>query len=475
MRLSPALRFLSESQWAMEPEIFARFASLLERHANGDRQPRLADDEAAPTKAQPREPGFQLVGRVGVLPVRGVISRYADQVNGICQDQGRSHEALQADLRLAARHPDVAVLLLRLDSPGGTVAGTAETARLLREIKASGKSVLAYIDGMAASAAYWIAAQADEIIASSETAIAGSIGVITAHVDETAYQEKQGFKVHVLRSVALKAPGSMGESLNDEQLASINRRLADTHAAFSAAVGSARRLSAEQLAAVATGEAFNATRAQALGLIDRVGDLDRILAQLNAGHAFHPAARAAIAAAVHPSASKETPMDKTQLKALLAAHAAHAALINECDDKGLSETETRAKIAEAVQAAEVADLKAQTVKATEAKAAAEAALEKAKAEHASALKAEQTAHAETKAQLAKAQKVADLGGSAPKDVGGSPTPTAKEQDPLAEANLKARWESDEKLRESFGGVFEGLLALAKDDKELARQALGLQS
>lgn len=155
-----------------------------------------------------------------------------------------------------------------------------------------------------------------------------------------------------------------------------------------------------------------------------------------------------------------------ELAALCDKHPAQAPLIVKLAAEGKDAKELQAAIDAAALGAQLAATKTEieTLKAQ---------LSKVQTDAAAALKSEVDAHAATKAALAKAEKIAGLGGSAPKDPGGSPTPTSSETDPLAEANLKSRWETDAKLRESFGGDFAALTALAKDDKRLARQALGI--
>ena len=137
MNLTPALRFLSNQVWAIHPPVFDSLAALLESRANGERS------AAIPAGASDGgEPGPQIIGDVGVVPIRGVIARYADQINGACQDTGRSAESLQRDLLALESDPRVARIVLRIDSPGGTVAGTAETAAAIRSLS---KPTTAYV------------------------------------------------------------------------------------------------------------------------------------------------------------------------------------------------------------------------------------------------------------------------------------------------------------------------------------------
>lgn len=159
-----------------------------------------------------------------------------------------------------------------------------------------------------------------------------------------------------------------------------------------------------------------------------------------------------------------------RLALLCEQNPAHAVPITKLAAAGHDEAHIMGEVAMLESAKVNADLSAKLE-------AANKSLSDQSAAHAVALKAEQDKVADLTAKLAeitaKHDALAKIGSSAPKDPGGSPTPTSQEKDPMSEANLKARWEADQKLRESFAGNFEALKALARDDKPLAKQALGL--
>ncbi len=406
--MTPSLRFLMNQCWAIEPGIFASLANLLVDHATHLGSPaslRLESDADGTPAIPGGESQPQIIGHTAIIPVRGVLARYADQINGTCQDTGRSAESLQKDLLEAAADASITRIILAIDSPGGTVAGTAETADVIRQISASGKPVIAFVDGMAASAAYWLASQADEIVMGSATTQVGSIGVITAHVDATRAQERGGYRVQVFRTSPLKAPGAAGESLSKEQAASIDREMSDLHAVFADAVAAGRGLTVEQLAAVTTGEMWTPKDALALGLADRVATLAEILAA-EIGSSPDQASTVASPSAdlrqrqvrslqrsIEPASLAQEPTDMTpkQLQSLVAAFgSASASTILAMAADGKDEAAIRAALTAQADAA-----KAEAAAKALADALADAA--KAKADLA-------TAHAEleaTKAALAK--------------------------------------------------------------------------
>lgn len=356
----------------MAPETFRDLVAIVERHASGERLTAGEIQAAIGDRQQGREAAMYRVGDTAVIPIRGVIARYADQVNGVCQDTGRSADSIQADIKAALADLSVKRIALRIDSPGGTVAGTAETGAAIKAAIASGKPVHAFVDGLAASAAYWIAAAAETITVSAATAQVGSIGIITAHYDETAANEKRGIKVHVVRSTALKAPGTAGESLTAEQLDSINRRIGQLHAAFVDHVAAARSLAGADLSSVTNGEVWAAAQAQSLGLIDGVQTWDAWLSNLNTRGGSR-------------TSTKASAMNIEDLDALITKHPAKATDIVRMAKEGKDAAAIQAHLDEQAKAEEVAAIKS--------------ACATAQAE----LKSEREAHEKTKGELATAK------------------------------------------------------------------------
>jgi len=100
---------------------------------------------------------------------------------------------LREQLQLAEQHDHIDGHILLVDSPGGHVDGTKDLADA---VKATKKPVVAYVDGLAASAAMWISSAADEIILSNDTTMVGSVGTMISLMDIRGFLEKQGVKFH---------------------------------------------------------------------------------------------------------------------------------------------------------------------------------------------------------------------------------------------------------------------------------------
>jgi len=123
---------------------------------------------------------------VAVINIRGAIMKY-----DYCGAPGT--QSMMKALQQANDNPSISAVLLQFDSPGGSVAGTQQFAEA---IKNSAKPVVAFIDGMMASAAMWIGSAAAERIASSNTDTIGSIGTMASWNDFKGYHEKMGIKTH---------------------------------------------------------------------------------------------------------------------------------------------------------------------------------------------------------------------------------------------------------------------------------------
>ena len=204
--------------------------------------------------------------KVAVLPVQGTVQKRG----GYCS---LGTKDLVAQLQAANRDPEIVAIVLDIDSPGGQVDGTEEFAQA---VALSGKPVVAYIDGLGASAAYWIASQASSIfINSASTGYAGSLGVLCMSINQSAFLEKQGVKVEILRSSRAvdKARLNPVEPLSDDVRAAVQADLDQIGETFIAAVqkGRAGKLSTKE--DVFTGKVYRGADAKKHGLVDAIGSL----------------------------------------------------------------------------------------------------------------------------------------------------------------------------------------------------------
>jgi len=193
---------------------------------------------------------------------------------------GTSTVRTRRAIREAVADDGVKGLMLIIDSPGGTVAGTADLAD---DVTAADKlkPVFAHVTDLGASAAYWVAAQARKLFA-SRTAEIGSIGVRAVVEDLSVRAGMLGIKVHVIATDDQKGAFTPGAPVEQKHLDALQQRIDDTNEHFLAAVAAGRRMKPAQVQAVASGRVHIAAKAADLKLIDGVQSADETASQLRA-------------------------------------------------------------------------------------------------------------------------------------------------------------------------------------------------
>ena len=240
----------------------------LEQHFAAGQEPKAA------VMAVSGNVGLNVVrGGIAVVELRGTLMKQASSFSA-----GSSTVMARRQIRAAAADDQVAGILLVIDSPGGTVAGTEDLAADLRAA-ANKKPIFAHIEDLGASAAYWQASQTHRIAAGS-SALVGSIGVFSVVADMSKRAEDQGVKVHVVRFGAFKGAGTPGTEITEDQLARW-QRIVDAHGDdFVATVARGRRISEAKARELADGDIHKGESAKKLGLVDAIESLDETLEQL---------------------------------------------------------------------------------------------------------------------------------------------------------------------------------------------------
>jgi signal peptide peptidase SppA len=166
-------------------------------------------------------------------------------------------------LESRASAPGIKRVVLDFNSPGGTVGGVEEAAEVVRNL-AKEKKVISYVapGRMAASAAYWVASQATEVVVAPSAKV-GSIGALVSWVDRTKQLEQLGLRVEVLRAGKHKAGFVPGTTVSDEEKEIMQAAINEVHSRFKTAVKSVRKgVAAESM----EGQVFTGREAVAKGL-----------------------------------------------------------------------------------------------------------------------------------------------------------------------------------------------------------------
>ncbi len=206
-----------------------------------------------------------------LMPPGAYISRI--KIQGLIRGNQDRIEALERLGRSRA-----SAVIVHIDSPGGTTAGSEQLYDALRELQ-SKKPMVVVVDGLAASGAYIAALSADYIIA-NETSLVGSIGVLFQYPNFTDVLKTIGIKVEEVKSSPLKAAPNGFEPTSPEARAAIEAIVLDSYAWFKDLVKNRRKMDNSQLIRVADGRVFTGRQAVGLKLVDGLGNEKTALAWL---------------------------------------------------------------------------------------------------------------------------------------------------------------------------------------------------
>lgn len=195
------------------------------------------------------------------------------KVQGLIRGNQDRVEALGRLGRSAAR-----AVIVHIDSPGGTTAGSEQLYDALRDLQ-SRKPMVVVVDGLAASGAY-IAALSSEHIVAQETSLVGSIGVLFQYPNFTDVLKTIGIKVEEVKSSPLKAAPNGFEPTSPEARAAIESIVLDSYSWFKGLVKDRRKMDDSLLTQVADGRVFTGRQAINLKLVDDLGNEKAALAWL---------------------------------------------------------------------------------------------------------------------------------------------------------------------------------------------------
>ena len=178
---------------------------------------------------------------------------------------------LREELLKAEKDRDVRALVVRINSPGGTVTASDIVFRELTLFRQTRKiPIVAMMMDVAASGGYYVALAADTIVA-HPTTVTGSIGTIMVSLNAEGLLQKIGVSTATIKSGERKDMGSPFRTLTPEERAIFQAVIDDLHRQFVAKLVERRRIPSEKAASIADGRIYTAEQALALGLIDRVG------------------------------------------------------------------------------------------------------------------------------------------------------------------------------------------------------------
>jgi signal peptide peptidase SppA len=265
--------------WAILPEKLYLIDQLIRMRAAGARftdeeiQERIGANVSAGPKPRATTPGL-----VAVIPIMGVISHRMNMMQQLSGGGGTSIEKLTAQFRTALADPNVKAIIFDVDSPGGSLDGVPELAAEIFNARGQKKTV-AVANTMAASAAYWLACAASELVVTASGAV-GSIGVYCAHEDMSKALESEGRNVTLISYGKYKTEGNPLAPLSDEARAEMQSKVNAYGEMFVKAVAQNRNTDAQSVrSGYGEGRLVLAADAVKQGMADRVATLDDVLAK----------------------------------------------------------------------------------------------------------------------------------------------------------------------------------------------------
>jgi signal peptide peptidase SppA len=262
--------------WAIQPEKLEAISAFLMFKARGgvyspeEVQQRISDGRASETAAAP--------GGVAVLPVHGVISQRINMMDDISGGGGTSTELLSQKFDAALADDSVKAIVFSHDSPGGGVYGVDELATKIREARGV-KPIIAQVDSLSASASYYLAAQADEVVV-TPGGEAGSIGVYSVHEDISELLAREGVKPTLIRAQhgVHKAETANISPLSADAREFLQQRVNAAEDAFIKAVAAGRKVSAGTVRSdFGKGRIFGAQELVRRGMADRIATMQETL------------------------------------------------------------------------------------------------------------------------------------------------------------------------------------------------------
>jgi protease-4 len=230
----------------------------------------LAGMSGMTTAAAPAASSVHLSGPLSG-PAVAVIDVNGEIVSGSSATLGVSSLASSNDIiplvAQAAADSEVKAILLRINSPGGSVVASDE---IYHALKGCGKPIVVLMGEMAASGGYYISMAARYLIANPNT-LTGSIGVISSFPEASELMKNLGITVSVIKSGSVKDIGSLYRPMTDEEKALWQKVIDETYESFVQIVSEGRKMPAAKVRELADGSVYTGRQALALGLIDGLG------------------------------------------------------------------------------------------------------------------------------------------------------------------------------------------------------------
>ena len=276
--MNNVLQAVTTQQWAIYRPALDTIRQIASR-ANDLERFRLTHPEALSARDAQSATGYRYTKRIGdsaVIKINGPIFPRANLLTEI--SGATSLELVADDFRKALKDPSCMHVVLHIDSPGGAVTGISEFAELLYRSRRK-KKIVAYIQGIGASGAAWIASGCEAVVA-DPTALMGSVGVVFTFVDDSAKRRAEGIvDYEIVSSQSPKKRLSPAGKDGEQEYQILANDLADE---FIAAVAKYRNVAPETVISdFGRGFVMVGKKAVSVGMADEIGTLEELMAEAN--------------------------------------------------------------------------------------------------------------------------------------------------------------------------------------------------
>ena len=205
---------------------------------------------------------------ISVIRLSGII--VGDEEGSSLWSKGETAGAVLKQLRKAVKNKHVKGVLFRIDSPGGTVPTSQEIADEIKALKEKKKPIVVSMGDVAASGGYYVACNADKIVANPGT-ITGSIGVIMSNINLKGLGDKLGLQPQVIKSGQFKDIGSPYRAMTPEDKAILQGLILDAYDQFTGAIAEGRKIPIDIVRKIADGRIYSGRQALKINLVDKIG------------------------------------------------------------------------------------------------------------------------------------------------------------------------------------------------------------
>jgi signal peptide peptidase SppA len=219
---------------------------------------------------------FSIVDGVAIINVSGILVKTLSMFAPLFGE--RSMQDIGRDFQAAVDDPNAKAVILSVDSPGGSVDGTSALANQISAARGK-KPIIAVADGIAASAAYWVAAAADAIYITGPTTEVGSIGVVAVHRDISEQDKMYGEQFTEIVAGKFKRIASVHKPLSDEGREYLQEKVNEVYSVMVENIATLRGTSIPRTLEMADGKLFMGQAAVDVGLVDGIMSMDKIIKQ----------------------------------------------------------------------------------------------------------------------------------------------------------------------------------------------------